>query len=185
MWRAARAGFAIVFLLASWRAGADPIHYRVDPALTSVEFAIVQFGVFVQNGRFATTSGGIVYDAAVPFGSVSLDIVASSVTTGWSSRDDFIRSEDLFDADHHPVVRFRSTHLQFATDRLVRVDGNLTLRGATRPVSFTITKADCGHETCVAEASATIRRRDFGMDFAWPLIGDDVQLKFRVTGIRE
>jgi polyisoprenoid-binding protein YceI len=180
-----RAGLAVMFLFALRHAGADPIHYRVEPSLTSVEFAIVQFGVFTQNGRFAQTSGAIVYDQAIPFGSVALDIVTASVTTGWSGRDEFIRGEDLFDAERHPFVRFRSTHLEFVADRLVRADGNLTMHGTTRPVSFAIVSADCGRETCVAEASATIKRRDFGMDFAWPLIGDDVRLKLRVTATRE
>ncbi|MEO8752179.1 MAG: YceI family protein [Casimicrobiaceae bacterium] len=182
---ATRAGLAVVFLLALRHAAADPVHYRIEPALTSVEFSIVQFGVFVHHGRFARTSGAIVYDAAIPLGNVALDIAATSVTTGWNARDEFIRGEDLFDAERHPVVRFRSTHFEFVADRLVRVDGSLTLHGATRLVSFVILRADCGRETCVAEASATIQRRDFGMDFAWPLIGDDVWLKLRVSAVRE
>ncbi len=182
---ATRAALALVLLLAVRHAGAEAIRYRVEPTLTTVEFAIVQFGVFTQNGRFAKTSGAIIYDPAIPNGTVALDIVTASVTTGWGGRDDFIRSEDLFDAERHPVVRFRSTSLEFVADRLVRVDGNLTLHGATRPVSFAIANADCGRETCVAEASATIKRREFGMDYAWPLIGDDVRLKLRVTAVRE
>ena len=97
----------------------------------------------------------------------------------------------MFDAQRHPVIRFRSTRLAFAHDKPARIDGELTLRDVTRPLSLHIARFDCGRmgddgrEACSAEVSGTIHRSDFGMDALVPLIGDDVELRFVVTAVRE
>jgi polyisoprenoid-binding protein YceI len=170
---------------------AEPSIYRVEPSLTTVEFVATQLGVFPARGRFAQMSGRIVYDPLGPAGSVDFDLVAASVATGWRSRDAFIRSEEMFDAERHPVIRFRSTRLTLAHDKPARIDGDLTLRGVTKPLSLAIARFDCGkvredgRETCSAEVSGTIHRSDFGMDVLVPLIGNDVELRLVVTALRE
>lgn len=170
---------------------AEPVVYRVEPSLTSVEFSIVHLGVLRAHGRFTQVSGSIVYDRMVPAGAIDVDIASASVATGWSLRDAFIRGEAMFDAEHHPMVRFRSTHFDFAGGVLKRVDGDLTLHGVTRLVSLAVASIDCGahlhagRDGCDAEADGTIRRGDFNMDFAWPLIADDVHLRFRIRATRE
>ena len=156
-----------------------------------MEFIATQFGVFRARGHFARMSGRIAYDQIGAAGSVNFDLAATSVTTGWSARDTFIRGEDMFDADRHPVIQFRSTRFIFADGKPAQIDGVLTLRGVTRPLSLAIVQFDCGkvredgRETCSAEARGTIHRSEFGMDVLVPLIGDDVELRFEVTAIRE
>ena len=79
----------------------------------------------------------------------------------------------------------------FSTDlRLARIDGRLTLRGVTRNVSLDVARFDCGapgaeapHD-CKADATAILRRSDFGMDAYAPLIDDDIMLAFEVVGRR-
>ena len=77
------------------------------------------------------------------------------------------------------------------TGSLARIDGELTLRGVTRPLSLAIVQFDCGRvredgrEICNAEVSGTIHRSDFGMDILVPLVSDDVELRIEVTAIRE
>lgn len=172
-------------------AGAEPAAYRVVPAQTSVEFSVLHLAVFPAHGRFGQVSGRIVIDAGAASGNVQFDVATASVATGWSLRDAFLRGEAMFDAGAHPLVRFRSTRLEFAAGRLVRIDGDLTLRGVTRPVSLAVSRLDCnsgaqnGRDVCEADAESAISRRDFDMDFAWPLIGDDVELRFRIVAIRE
>jgi polyisoprenoid-binding protein YceI len=177
--------------LAPATAAADPVGYRVDPARSAAEFVVTHLAVLRAHGRFARMSGRIVVDAAAQSGSVDLEIPAASVATGWALRDAFVRGEAMFDAGRHPVVRFRSTRLVYADGRLARVDGELTLRGVTQPVAAVVTGVACGAgpdaraETCDAEATAAIRRSDFGMDFGWPLIADDVDLLLRIRATRE
>ena len=90
---------------------AESPSYRVEPSLTTAEFVATQFGVFRARGHFAQASGRIAYDPLGLAGSVDFDLAAASVRTGWSARDAFIRGEDMFDAEHHPLIRSLS---QFA-----------------------------------------------------------------------
>ena len=182
------AGIALAIVPAAG-ACAQPVHYRLDPAHTRIEFSVLHLGVLRAHGRFTQATGSVVYDAAGQDGRIELDVAGGSVSTGWTLRDAFLRGESMFDVEHHPVVRFRSTHLVFADVRLVAVEGELTLRGATRPVTLAVTRVDCagdGHRAgCAAQVDGSLRRRDFGMDFAWPLIGDEVTLSFAIVAERD
>ena len=85
-----------------------PHTYRVDAALTNADFAVTQFGVVKQHGRFERVWGTIVLDAAGGAGSVDFILDGTSVTTGWDVRDDFLRGEHMFDVERFPALRFRS-----------------------------------------------------------------------------
>jgi len=139
------------------------------------------------HGRFENVSGRVLFDAAAHAGAIELDIPVASVATGFDSRDRFIRSSAMFDAAQFPRIRFQSTRFDFEGERLVRVEGDLTLRGVTRPVSLTVRRIECGDVAagCKAEAVGALRRRDFAMDAWWPVIGDDVELRFHLTAVRE
>lgn len=184
-------GRACMVLLAGLSAGvapAQPGHYRIDPAQTRIEFEVLHLGVLRAQGRFLQASGNLDYDALGQEGRVEIDVVGASISTGWTLRDAFLRGENMFDVDRHPVVRFRSTHLVFAGGHLASVVGDLTLRGVTRPVTLAVTGMDCGdagRSRCVAAVAGTLHRRDYGMDFAWPLIGDEVALRFALVAVRD
>lgn len=187
--RGVAACLALLAALPGAPAAAEPVRYRIDSAQTRIEFSVPHLGVLHAHGRFTQAAGSIVYDAAGHGGRIELDVAGASVVTGWTLRDAFIRGESMFDVDRHPVVRFRSTRLVFEDGRLARVDGELTLRGVTRPVALAVSGVDCAGEgrtaRCAAEVDGSLRRRDFGMDFAWPLIGDDVELHFAIVAVRD
>jgi polyisoprenoid-binding protein YceI len=178
---------ALTLALACSPTRADPTTYRIDPAHTRAEFTIEHLGVLHAQGRFAKVSGRLVFDPAARDGSIELDIASNSVVTGWDVRDEFIKGSTLFDSAQYPRVHFRSTRFEFANDKLVRVDGDLTLRDVTRPVSLDVRSLECGHPAngCTAEAAGAIRRREFAMDAWWPLIGDEVYLRFRLFAVKE
>lgn len=185
------AGALLCAALAVTPARGEVAVYRVDPALTAANFSVVHLGFIRAHGTFAQVTGRIALDEAAGTGQVDLDIGTASVATGWSLRDAFLRGEHMFDSARHPFVRFRSTRLVFADGHLTRVDGDLSLRGVTRPVSFAVVALACGagrhagHAGCDAEAAGTIRRGDFGMGFAWPVIDDEVELRFVIGATRE
>jgi polyisoprenoid-binding protein YceI len=176
--------------LAIGTAPAEPAQYRIDPAHTHADFSVAQLGVLEAHGRFGNVSGRIVFDGTGHAGSIDLDIPVTSVATGFDVRDDFVRGVSMFDADRFPRMTFRSSRLAFDGDRLVRVDGDLTLRDVTRPVTFTVLRMDCAQgngyrERCTAEAEGAIHRREFAMDNWWPLIGDEVALRLRLIAVKE
>ena len=165
--------------------------YRIDPERTSVAFEVTQLGVFPQSGRFGRAHGRIAFDSATEAGSVDLIVDTASVDTGWDLRDRFVRSENMLDAAHHPRLEFRSTAMTFADHHLVAVEGALTLRGVTRTVRLEVRNVRCGPlaseggERCEAEIVGHISRRAFGIDYAYPLVGDEVLLTFAVSAERQ
>ena len=179
---------AVPFVRAT--AGIVPEVYRVDPDLTDAQFAVGHMGMSMQRGHFGRTRGTIVLDPESHTGRIDFVVDATSVDTGWAARDAFLRGEDMFDAAHYPVVRFRSTRLTFDSARLIAVAGELTMHNVTRPVELHVARLDCGkdpdsgREGCGAEVDATIRRSDFGMSYALGMVGDDIGLSFQVTAFR-
>jgi polyisoprenoid-binding protein YceI len=160
--------------------------FRIDPAATRAEFAVDHFWLATLHGSFARTHGTIVLDSRARTGSIDLAVDADSVATGWSVRDDFIRGQHMFDASSFPEVRFRSRQLAFDGKSLAGATGELTLRDVTRPVAVRVERMDCrvedrSTERCGVAVVSSIRRSDFGMDFALPFVGDEVALSFHLS----
>ena len=182
--------FVLYALGASGRAGGDAGVFRVDPDLTGARFAVLGLGLSKQEGRLGRTSGTIVFDAMHEIERVDLEIETASVATGWGPRDAFLRSELMFDAGRFPKLQFHSTGLRYDGTTLKVIDGEVTLRGVTRPVRLDVTRLECRsrpgdeRETCGAEVSGHLSRAAFGMDFGYPLIGDDVELEIAVNFFR-
>lgn len=165
--------------------------YRIAPDRTTAAFSVSQLGLLRQEGRFHLVSGTILLDPARQDGGrIDVAIDLSSVDTGWELRDDFIRGEQMFDVARYPVMQFRSTHLDYRGPRIVGAEGNVTLHGVTRPVRFEVHRFECGmdsgdgQQSCGAMVSGRLLRREFGMDFAYPLVGDVVTLDFAITALR-
>jgi polyisoprenoid-binding protein YceI len=170
-------------------ADAAPEVFQVEPGASTAQFAVNHFGFFTQRGRFGGTQGTIVLDAEERSGSIELVIDATSIDTGWHTRDAWLRGEEMFDVAHYPIVRFRSTKLVYDQAALVGIAGLLTLHGVTRPITLKIERMDCGRQTgareaCGADAISTIRRSQFGMDYALGLVSDEVELSLQVTARR-
>jgi polyisoprenoid-binding protein YceI len=177
-------------LCACGEASCDASVFRVDSAHTSARFAVPQLGFSTPQGRLGHVTGTIVLDAQHKVERIDLEIDMASVDTGWRLRDAFLRSEVMFDVGHYPRMHFHSTRLVYDGARLAGVEGEVTLRNVTLPVRFDVLRLECGtrpddgRDTCGAEVSGRISRGAFGMDFAYPLIGDEVDLEFVVNAFR-
>ena len=182
--------FVLCALGATGRAIGEAGVFRVDPDLTRARFAVLELGFSKQEGRLGRTSGTIVFDSMQQVESIELEIETSSVATDGGLRDAFLRSEVMFDAGRFPKLQFHSTGLHYDGTRLKGIEGEVTLRGVMRPVRLDVTRLECrsrtrdGRETCGAEVSGRISRSAFGMDFGYPLIGDDVDLEIVVNAFR-
>ena len=121
---------------------------------------------------------------------VYLEIDTRAVATGWDLRDAFLKSGVMFDTERYPQMRFRSKRILYEGSRFAAVEGDVTLRGVTRPARFEVRHLECAsgdedrREICTAEVVGRISRAAFGMDFGYPLIGDEVDLEFAVTASR-
>jgi len=164
--------------------------YTIDPAHTYPNFTINHLGFSTMHGRFDKTSGKVTLDRAAKTGSVEIAIETGSVSTGFEKRNDHLKSPDFFNAAEFPTITFKSTAFHFKGNTPSSVDGNLTISGVTKPVTLTIDAFTCGahpmnkKEMCGADASAQIKRSDFGIKYGLPAIGDDVKLQFEIEALK-
>ena len=123
-------------------------------------------------------------------GSVDINIEAASLSTGMKKRDAHLRSPDFFNAVEFPKITYKSTTVKFKGDTPTRVEGNLTLLGITKQIVLTITAFKCGKnpmnlkEMCGIDAIANMKRSDFGMNYALPGVGDDIELIIEVEAYK-
>src|SRR5690606_17523357 len=113
------------------------------------------------------------------------------VTTGVPEFDDHLRSADFFDVERHPTATFKATKISFEGDAPSVVEGTLTIKDVAKPVTLQVTSFNCGQHpmkkapACGANASATIKRSDFGLTYALPAVRDEIGLEIEVEAIQE
>lgn len=151
--------------------------WDIDPYHSEVGFIAKHLMVSKVRGRFTEFSGEIVTAADPTESSVTVTIEPASITTGIDQRDDHIRTADFLEVEAHPTMTYRSTGVRQADDGWI-VDGELTLRGVSRPVPLTVEPNGFGPHPAgtVAGFSATaeINRRDFGVSWSATLDGGGV-----------
>jgi len=178
---------AIAFLALPFSAfGAS---YTIDPAHTYPYFKISHLGFSTMMGRFNKTEGKMTFDEAKGTGSVEISIDAASVDTAFEKRNEHLRSPDFLNAAEFPTITYKSTKANIK-DGKGSVEGNLTIMGTTKPVTLEVTAMKCGvhpfskKELCGFDATATIKRSDFGVKYGLPAIGDEMQLMFEVEAYK-
>ena len=149
--------------------------WKLDPAHSDVGFVVGHLVVSKVHGRFDAFSGTVVTDENLARTSVRVSIEAASVNTHLSVRDNQVRSADFLDAEHFPNITFASTAVRDEAGRYF-VDGDLTIRGTTRPVTLDLTVNGFSPDTFGAtrvsfSATTTIDRNDFGVSFNAPIPG--------------
>jgi len=180
----AAAGFSL-------SAFAAPETFNIDPTHTMPRFEYSHFGYSTQLSRFDKTSGKIVLDRAAKSGSVDVTIDTTSVNTGFPVFNGHIQGEDFLDTKKFPTITFKSNKLNFNGDKLASVDGNLTIKGITKPVKLDVTSFQCMEhpmlkkEACGANATVKIKRTEFNAGKYAPYVGDEVTLTIPVEAIKE
>jgi polyisoprenoid-binding protein YceI len=175
----------------STAAVAAPETYVIDNTHTFARFAYSHFGYSTQESRFDTTNGKITIDRAAKTGSADITIDTKSVNTGYATFNSHLQGEDFFDTAKYPAITFKSTKFTFSGDNLATVDGNLTIKGITKPVSLKVTSFKCmphpmaKKDACGANATTTIKRSEFNAGKYAPHVSDDVTLTFAVEAIKE
>ncbi|MBZ4320541.1 YceI family protein [Streptomyces huiliensis] len=150
-----------------------------EPGHTGVEFRARHMMVTYVRGHIKDVHGSLVCDPADPeHARVEATIDATQVWTGQPQRDVHLRSADFFDVEHHPTWTFTSTDVRQLSSTEFALDGDLTVRGVTRPVSLDVTYLgqwdtpwwedgrDLGPRRRAGFAGRTrINRQDFGVSW--------------------
>lgn len=172
-------------------AAAAPETFVIDNNHTFPRFEYSHFGLSNQVSHFDKTTGKIVLDRAARTGSVDVTIDTTSVNTGNAEFNKHIQAADFFDTKKYPAITFKSTKMNFKGDTPASVDGNLTVKGVTRPVTLALASFKCmphpmlKKEACGANAVTKIRRSDFNAGKYAPGVSDDVTLTIAVEAIKE
>jgi polyisoprenoid-binding protein YceI len=156
-------------------------NWRIDPARTHIAFAIDAVGYPRTEGQFRRFEGRISVDLDHPNrSSVAFHVQSQSVDVGSSSFDDYLRSVAFLDAARFPSIDFASNSVEKIDDHTVRVSGDLTLLGVTKPLSVNVAvrreSRGGGSARLAFLAKTNIDRLDFGMTSGFPLVSRDVEL---------
>ncbi len=161
--------------------------WAIDPVHSEVSFVVRHMMVSKVRGRFDKFEGTI-ETAADPLAStVTADVDLSSVNTGNETRDNHVRSEDFFHVEKHPTMSFRSTGVRPDGENFL-LDGDLTLRGVTKPVTFRLEVNGFGPDAYGGtragfSAITEINRNDWEVSFNGAIPGSNnaVVLSDKVT----
>ena len=174
----------------STAAFAAPETYTIEGTHTFPRFEYSHFGYSTQLSRFDKTTGSITLDKAARTGAVDVTIDATSVNTGYPLFNQHIQGEDFFDTAKYPTITYKSTKVNFDGDKPATIEGNLTVKGITKPVTLTVTSFHCmphpmlKKDACGANATATIKRSEFNAGKYAPYVGDDVKLTIAVEAYK-
>ncbi len=182
---------ALIATTLSAAAFAAPETYSVDPTHTYPRFSYSHFGYSTQLSRFNKTSGTVTYDPAAKTGAVDVVIDMKSVDTGYDVFNGHIQGEDFLDTAKYPTATFKSATVRFEGDKPVAIDGQLTIKGVTKPVTLTVTSFQkmphpmLKKDAIGANATTVIKRSEFNAGKYAPYVGDEVTLTIAVEAIRQ
>ena len=166
--------------------------WAIDPAHSSVEFAVRHLMITTVKGRFTEVEGTVVLDEENPAASsADITVQVASIDTREGQRDAHLRSPDFFDAEKHPTITFRSTGVRDASPDAFKLVGDLTIHGVTREVTLDVTHEGratdpWGGKRAGYAASTRIKRSDFGLTWNQLLetgglaVSDDVKITLDV-----
>jgi polyisoprenoid-binding protein YceI len=169
--------------------------WNIDPAHSAAEFNVRHMMIANVKGHFSKVSGELSLDESnISNSSVQASIEAASIETRDDQRDAHLKSADFFDVEKYPLISFKSDKIKQNGE--LSVEGDLTIRGVTRRVTFDIegptppTKDPWGNTRIAISGSTKINRKDFGLTWnaaletGGVLVGDEVTINLDVEFVK-
>jgi polyisoprenoid-binding protein YceI len=161
--------------------------WQIDPNHTASQFSVRHLGISTVRGLFEKTSGTVTYDPADPSKTaIDVTIDATTVNTRVQMRDNDLRSPNFLDVAKYPTITFKSKHSEAAGAGKLKVAGDLTIHGVTKEVVLDVEGPSevindpMGSIRMGASATTSINRKDFGVNGAPPMVGDQIQITLDV-----
>ncbi len=170
---------------------AAPETFAVDSTHTFPRFSYNHLGYSIQMSRFDKATGTVTLDKAARTAAVDIVIDTKSVNTGSATFNEHIQGEDFLDTAKHPTATFKSTKVNFEGDKPASIEGNLTLKGITRPVTLTVTSFHAmphpmmKKDAIGANATTKVKRTDFNMGKNVPYVGDEVTIDIALEAVKQ
>ena len=171
--------------------------WNIDPAHSVAEFKVKHMMISNVKGQFPKITGTLTLDESdLAASHVEAVIEAASIETRDAQRDAHLKSADFFDVEKFPTLSFKSTGISLVRDGELAVEGDLTIRGVTRKVLFSVegptppTKDPWGNTRVAVSATTKINRKDFGLTWNTALetggilVGDEVTITLDVEFVK-
>lgn len=171
--------------------------WNIDPVHSVVEFKVKHMMISNVKGQFSSIKGALTYnEQSVGDSHVEVTIDAASISTQEPQRDAHLKSVDFFDVEKFPTLSFKSIKVSPAGDGELKVAGDLTLHGVTRPVVLAVegptppAKDPWGNSRIAVSATTKINRKDFGLTYnaaletGGILVGEEVTITLEIQFIK-
>jgi polyisoprenoid-binding protein YceI len=181
----------ILATVAAAPALAAPETFAVDSTHTFPRFSYNHLGYSIQMSRFDKATGTVTLDKAAKAAAVDIVIDTKSVNTGSATFNEHIQGEDYLDTAKYPTATFKSTKVNFEGDKPASIEGNLTLKGITKPVTLTVTSFHAmphpmmKKDAIGANATTKVKRTDFNMGKNVPYVGDEVTIDIAIEAVKQ
>jgi polyisoprenoid-binding protein YceI len=182
---------AIALAASAASAFAAPETFNLDSTHSFPRFSYSHLGYSIQMSRFDKATGTVTLDKAAKTATVDIVIDTKSVSTGSTTFNEHIQGEDFLDTAKYPTATFKSTKVTFEGDKPAKIEGNLTLKGITKPVTLTITAFHAmphpmmKKDAIGANATTKVKRTDFNMGKNAPYVGDEVTIDIALEAIKQ
>ena len=183
------AGIALTASAAT--AFAAPEVFNLDSTHSFPRFSYSHLGYSIQMSRFDKATGTVTLDKAAKTAAVDIVIDTKSVNTGSTTFNEHIQNEDFLDTAKYPTATFKSTKVIFEGDKPAKIEGNLTLKGITKPVTLTVTSFQAmphpmlKRDAIGDNATTKVKRTDFNMGKNAPYVGDEVTIDISLEAIKQ
>lgn len=168
--------------------------WNLDTSHTSIDFKVRHMGIASVRGSLKVLSGSVETDEAGRPSKIEAVIDAASIATGEPQRDGHLRSADFLHAEQYPEIRFVSTQIEPLGGNRYRIQGNLTIRDITKPVTLEAEvsapiKDPWGMQRIAASASSQINRKDWNLtwnqvlELCALLVGEEVKFNLEVEAV--
>jgi len=172
---------------------AQSAQYKIDTTHTRTIWEAKHFGTTTSRGTWDKYEGEVTLDKTAKTGKVDLTIDMASVNTGVAAFNAHLKRDDFFHVEQFPTARFVGDKFKFDGDKVVEVSGNLTLRGATHPVTLKAQGFGCydnpfvKREVCGGDFEAIVKRSLFGV--SWGLANkatsDEIKVTIQVEAVKQ
>ncbi|MGH2942549.1 MAG: YceI family protein [Solirubrobacteraceae bacterium] len=169
--------------------------WTVDPAHSKVGFAVKHLGIATVRGELTEFEGTFEIGEDLASSRAYGKVKTASIDTNETARDEHLRSPDFLDAERHPEITFESTAIEPLDDEVLRITGDLTIKGITNEevlhAEIQGTETDpWGNERVGFEVTGQISRGDYDMKFNQilgsgnALVGDKVKIALDISAVR-
>ena len=164
--------------------------YVFDSKHTTPIFEVTHLGFSQQRDLFGNTTGKVSIDRTAKKGTIEVSIATASLVMA-PSLQNLVKSDEFLNVEKFPTMTYKSADLVFDGDNLVGANGDFTMLGVTKPVALKVTSFKCApnpfnkRPMCGGEATATLKRTDFGMKAALGAASDEIRIVIPFEAAKE